>query len=196
MSWRRRYCLGSRKRWRNQCESDIKKMPYPQKIRSSASRFTAHTHTRIITHWATTLVSNASPHSLLSPPPQKQPPAEPHPLTHTDKHSYTHRNTTSQMYSNVTAGSLVSAVTSSEDAPSSAEEEAVPTTAAALGSSRVICRGADDGVSSTWVFIRPSELNVLIAVAAPLVLASPPHVVLARASVDARGEVGCAIFPR
>ena len=100
------------------------------------------------------------------------------------------------MYSNVTAGSLVSAVTSSEDAPSSAEEEVVPTTAAALGSSTVICSGEDDGVSSTWVFIRPSELNVLIAVAAPLVLASPPHVVLARASVDARGEVGCAIFPR
>ena len=35
-----------------------------------------------------------------------------------------------------------------------------------------------------------------VFVAAPLVLASPPHVVLARASVDARGEVGCAIFPR
>ena len=189
MSWRRRYCLGSRKRWRTQCESDIKKMPYPQKIRSSASRFTAHTHSHYYT-LGHTLVSHASPHSLAATCRAS------HPLTHTDKHSYTHRNTTSQMYSNATAGSIVSAVTSSEDAPSSAEEEAVPTTAAALGSSTLICRGEDDGVSSTWVFIRPSELNVLIAVAAPLVLASPPHVVLARASVDARGEVGCAIFPR
>ena len=90
MSWRRQCCLGSRKRWRNQCESDIKKMPYPQKIRSSASRFTAHTHTRIITHWATTLVSNASPHSLLSPPPQKQPPAEPLILSRTQTNTHTH----------------------------------------------------------------------------------------------------------
>ena len=69
MSWRRRYCLGSRKRWRNQCESDIKKMPYPQKIRSSASRFTAHTHWHYYT-LGYNLVSHASPHSLLSPPPQ------------------------------------------------------------------------------------------------------------------------------
>ena len=69
MSWRRRYCLGSRKRWRTQCESDIKRMPYPQKIRSSASRFTAHTHWHYYT-LGYNLVSHASPHSLLSPPPK------------------------------------------------------------------------------------------------------------------------------
>ena len=89
MSWRRRYCLGSRKRWRNQCESDIKRMPYPQKIRSSASRFTAHTHAHYYT-LGHTLVSHASPHSLLSPPPQKQPPAEPLILSRTQTNTHTH----------------------------------------------------------------------------------------------------------
>ena len=85
---------------------------------------------------------------------------------------------------------MFSAITSSDNAPS--VEEAMPSTAATLGSSAA-CGAADDGVSSKQVYGVSSKQ---VFVAAPLVPASPPHVVLARASVDARGEVGCAIFPR